>query len=275
MSLDKTRRITLLIIVALFVLQCFGVKALVGGLSGSLALWYVSLIDVYAFLETLVASKEVTLQAIYAFLPILIVYLIIGRAFCGWVCPMDFLFEFVSALKNKPKSVPQTVNYLNTKTLKLSGYAIAVSILIISAVIEIPVFTNYLSHLTNFFRTLNSLVFAVLAVPYNTSILLYSFVGLVVLLALEFVFPRMWCRCLCPLGKVYGLFNHRSLLRLAVAKDSCIKCENCDKVCYMGVAISKHTDKSEIRDTNCIYCGRCVQACKNKANTLSLTFRRR
>lgn len=274
MTLDTKRRLILLIVISLFVLQCFGLKVLVGSLSGSLLLWYVSLIDIYAFLETLVACKSIEFTAVYAFLPIFIVYLTIGRAFCGWVCPMDFLFELVSVFKKKIKAVSTTIDSSKTKILKTTGYAFAVSILVISAVLEIPVFTNYLSHLTNFFRTLNSLLFAVLGTPFTTSILLYSFAGLVVLFALEYVSPRLWCKYLCPLGKIYGLLNYKSLLRISVAKDTCIKCENCDNVCYMGIKISKHTDKNEIRDADCIFCGRCVKVCKNKANTLSLTFRR-
>ncbi|MCK7502810.1 MAG: hypothetical protein MZV70_01080 [Desulfobacterales bacterium] len=48
MKITRLRRIVLLVIVGLFLAQFLGVKALVGGLSGSVAVWFVKLIDVFA-----------------------------------------------------------------------------------------------------------------------------------------------------------------------------------------------------------------------------------
>ncbi|MCX8070745.1 MAG: 4Fe-4S binding protein [Thermodesulfovibrionales bacterium] len=275
MSLNKTRRLVLIIILLFFILQFLGLKILTGSLTGSVVVGFLSMIDVFAFVETLVSSKDLALQTIYAFIPVLIIYLIIGRAFCGWVCPMDFLFEIVSKIRGKFINLAKTRNLTKEVMLKKISYVIALALLVFSAFLEIPIFTNYLSHLTNFFRSLNSIIFAILSLPFEKSILIYSTVTIVALLILEAIYPRLWCKSLCPIGRTYGLFNKISLLKLSVAKDSCIHCEACDRECYMDVHISSNTDKSSIRDTNCILCGKCVESCKDKTKTLKLSFNRR
>ncbi|MCE5194455.1 MAG: hypothetical protein LLF28_03215 [Nitrospiraceae bacterium] len=48
----------------------------------------------------------------------------------------------------------------------------------------------------------------------------------------------------------------------------------CERVCYMDVKISEHVDQKTLRDINCIYCGRCLDACntKTKLVKMSLSF---
>lgn len=99
-KLSKLRRFILLGIIILFLFQFLKIKVLVGGLTGSLAVWFVNLIDVFAYLENLVASKDFSTVALIAVLPVIGIYLIFGRAFCGWVCPMDFLVEMVDKIRS-------------------------------------------------------------------------------------------------------------------------------------------------------------------------------
>ncbi|HWR90088.1 MAG TPA: 4Fe-4S binding protein [Dissulfurispiraceae bacterium] len=267
MKITRLRRIVLLIIVGLFLSQFLGVKALVGGLSGSVAVWFVKLIDVFAWMESLAASQSFTMTAFWAVLPLAVVYLVVGRAFCGWVCPMDYLFELVNRLRGWKRlsfNVPPSV-----------GYGIAALFIIASVVVEIPVFTNYLSHLTNFFRLLTGGLFLALDLPVERSVVLYSGAIIAGLLVLEAMLPRLWCRVLCPVGKLYGIFNKISLLRLSFAEGKCARCNICDQVCYMGVEIARHADEEGLRDSNCIYCGRCVEGCETRGKLVKMTFRRK
>jgi ferredoxin-type protein NapH len=263
--LSKIRRLVLLAIVVLFLLQFLRVKALVGGLSGSLAVWFVKLIDVFAYVESLIASMDFTTTALWAVLPVIAIYLIFGRAFCGWVCPMDFLFEMVD--KVKVRSQKKTIA---DKISPKLGYVIAAILLGISALIEIPFFTNYISHLTNFFRLLTGSVFFALNLPFEPAVLAYSGSIIIMLLGLEYFFPRLWCRVLCPVGKTYGLFNKVSLLKLKFLEGECGECNLCEQMCYMNVKIARYIDKPGLRDANCIYCGRCVEGCETKGRLIKM-----
>lgn len=262
-------------VLLLFLLQFARIKALVGGLSGSVAVLFVTLIDVFAFAESLAASRDVAEAALTAVLPALALYLIVGRAFCGWICPMDFLYELVDRAKSRvrPSAGGERRQKGSGPSPRL-GYLIAAGLLLISGIAGAPLFTAYLSHLTNFFRLLTTGVAAPLGLPMEPSVLVFSAGVIAALLLLELAFPRLWCRVLCPVGKTYGLFNNVSLLRLAVAGGTCEHCGLCDEKCYMQVNIAARTGAPSIRDGNCIYCGRCAEGCAAKGKTLALTFRR-
>jgi len=266
-KISKIRRFVLLAVIILFLLQFLKIKLLVGSMSASLVVWAISLIDVFAYLESLLASKSFTLSTFLAALPVVGIYLIFGRAFCGWVCPMDYLFEFVSKISSKRFS-------FSLDLPPWIGYFILLIFLIISLFIGIPIFTNYFSHLTNFFRALTGLVFAALSLPFETSVIAYSLLMIIILLVLEFFFPRLWCRVLCPVGKVYGLFNKVSLLSLKFKDGICGECALCEDMCYMKVKILQNVDRKVLRDGNCIYCGRCVDGCEARGKIIEMKIGR-
>lgn len=274
MPLSRLRRFVLLGIILLFLLQFFRVKVLVGGLTGSLAVWSINFLDVFAYLEGLAASMDFTVKALVSTLPVLALYLVFGRAFCGWVCPMDFLYETVDRLKAGKQQQEVKSKKITDRVPPKTGYAIALGLLIISGVSGIPFFTNYLSHLTNFFRAMNSAVFLSLDLPADRTVLMYSAGVIGLLLLLEFFFPRLWCRALCPIGKTYGLFNRVSLLRLKFKEGECGECILCEQKCYMRVGIARYADQPALRDTNCIYCGRCAEGCGTKGGLIKMTLRR-
>lgn len=267
LKLSVLRRFVLLGIIMLFLLQFLKIKVLVGGLSGSLAVWFVKLIDVFAYFESLIASMDFTITALFAVLPIAVIYLVFGRAFCGWVCPMDFLFEVVDKIRgDRQWTMDDRIKRISPKV----GYVILFGLLVVSGLISIPFFTNYISHLTNFFRFLTGSVFIALNLPAEPAVLAFSGGMIFLLLGFEYFFPRFWCRVLCPVGKTYGLFNKVSLLKLKFMEGECGECNLCDQMCYMNVKIARNIDRPGLRDTNCIYCGRCVEGCETKGRLIKM-----
>ncbi|TAN44773.1 MAG: 4Fe-4S binding protein [Nitrospirae bacterium] len=266
LPLSKLRRFVMFGILVLFLLQFVNVKVLVGGLTGSAALWSLNLIDVFAYLESFSASRVFTKEAFFAVVAVSALYLIFGRAFCGWVCPMDFLYEMVDKAKKRGASAFEKVS---AKIPPGTGYVIAAFLLFVSWLLGVPFFSNYVSHLTNFFRAVTGVVSLGLGLPVDRDVVIYSVSVILFLLLFEFFFPRLWCRALCPVGKVYGLFNKVSLLRLGFVEGrQCGECMLCDQTCYMKVKIAMHVDKSSLRDTNCIYCGRCAEGCETKGRLI-------
>mgnify|MGYP001591156429 FL=1 len=260
-------------IFVLFLHKFFKIKALIGGLSGAVVVLVVNLLDMFAYFESLAASRDFTLNTLAAVLPITGIYLIFGRAFCGWVCPMDFMYEMVDRVKVRSQKLEVSSQDQDRKGLSLSiGYVIAAILLIASSLLGIPFFTNYLSHLTNFFRMITSVVFLALNLPVDSVVLAYSGGIILLLLIFEFFFPRLWCRVLCPVGMTYGLLNKVSLIKLKFLGGVCSECNLCEHTCYMGVKIVRHIDKPGLRDINCIYCNRCAEGCETKGRLIKLSL---
>ncbi len=264
-SWSVARRLVMLAVFALFVLQYAGFDLIVGSLSGSVVLGAVSLLDVFAFIESQSAAGTVALSALVAVLPVVALYLIFGRAFCGWICPMDFLFSVMGRLR------PKRASALISPRV---GYVVLALLLGAALLTRIPLFSTYFSHLTNLFRAMGAAL-GPGGIEAALSVFLFSAAAIAALLVLELISPRLWCRVLCPVGKTYGLFNKISLVRLRLGGRGCSGCRGCDDACYMGVRVACRTDGEELRDLNCIYCGRCVEACAAKDDVVRMGFRRR
>lgn len=77
-------------------------------------------------------------------------------------------------------------------------------------------------------------------------------------IALNRVAPRFWCRYLCPLGALLGLFSKLALFRREVGEE-CKGCTLCSSVCPTGTidpAKGYASDPSE-----CTMCLDCLESC--------------
>ena len=80
------------------------------------------------------------------------------------------------------------------------------------------------------------------------------------LLVLSLIIWRPFCKYLCPLGAIYGLFNRFSLYRNSLDRDKCVSCGACAAACRMCVDPAETPNHSE-----CIRCGDCVRVCPTGA----------
>lgn len=71
---------------------------------------------------------------------------------------------------------------------------------------------------------------------------------------------RAFCRLMCPLGTMYGLFSRAALVRVEVDPEACVDCGRCDPVCPVGLDIRREAGGPE-----CIACGDCIAACPTNA----------
>ncbi|MFU8819863.1 MAG: 4Fe-4S binding protein [Desulfurivibrio sp.] len=261
------RRTVMLAIVALFMLQYFKINLLVGSLSGSTLLGKIKLLDFFAFIEISAAAQGISLIMFTAVLPVALLYLVLGRAFCGWVCPMDLLFSLTDKVRLGERTPPAP------PLPPQVGYWLAGGLLLLALLTSLPIFTNFFSHLTNFFRAIAGGVFLASDLPVEPAVVAWSLLTLLALLLLEYFYPRLWCRTLCPVGKTYGLFNQVSLLKLRFNQGDCEGCELCEHKCYMGVKIVRNLDRGKLRDPNCIYCGRCIEGCRHKGKLIRMSLK--
>ena len=68
---------------------------------------------------------------------------------------------------------------------------------------------------------------------------------------------RAFCRFLCPLGAIYGMFARLAVVGVKVEPGKCTNCGRCVSHCQMDI--------SRVGDHECISCGSCIDVCPTKA----------
>ncbi|MBT9165111.1 MAG: putative electron transport protein YccM [candidate division WS2 bacterium] len=81
---------------------------------------------------------------------------------------------------------------------------------------------------------------------------------LVAVVAAGIVIERFWCRVICPLGAIFGLFNSTSLVKMKLNQQKCSDCGICVKICPAHIDIGREANSLE-----CIRCLKCSSKCKN------------
>ncbi len=226
-----------------------------GSLSSSSVLG-VTILDPLAATEVIAAAKTVSAGLLVGVLPVLVVYgLVRGRAFCGWVCPVNLLLEGLDWLRRKLglQVAEQTVP-------RRAKIGIAAGVVVLSALLSFPVFQAF------------SPIGAV-----NRGILFGAFSGLGVLAAIAvlelFWSRRVWCRALCPLGGVYEALGRIGQVNVAIDHDACIHCGKCEAACLADPEILQPALAGEdriVRAGDCMACGACIDACPTDALAMSL-----
>ena len=174
-----------------------------------------------------------------------------GRVFCGWACPFGALHDLVSHMKGGKKS-------LKTPRCWYVKYIVLFVTLVLAWITLDTVFCMFCP---------SGSLFA--AIPFyflhpNSPVGTFFYIHIVTLaitLILAYLVVHFWCRYLCPLGAIHGMFNKVSLLNIRLDEKKCTECKVCLKVCPMG--IDKMDDIG--RSTDCTMCGRCVEECPEKA----------
>ena len=83
---------------------------------------------------------------------------------------------------------------------------------------------------------------------------------LLVLVVLSVAVYRPFCRYLCPLGAVYGLFNPIAFYRFGIDREKCTSCGACQRACKLDIPTWKKPNSPD-----CIRCGDCKKACPHGA----------
>ncbi len=88
----------------------------------------------------------------------------------------------------------------------------------------------------------------------------WKLVILIITLLSSIIIYRPFCRYVCPLGAVYGLFNKISFYRIKIDSEKCTGCSACQKACKLDIPVWKNPDSMD-----CIRCGECKAECPHKA----------
>lgn len=267
-------------------------------------------IDPLILVATYLATYAVSMAALLALIT-LGVTLLFGRVFCGWVCPLGTINHFVGWLRDWIRGIPPTparwspwqrtkyflligllvmaafgvhwigvfdpiaLLYRSTTTAAWPAFQYAVedgSTAIYQADPHVgPVHATSVSEpVYEFFR--DHIFLTPRQAFLGGGFILALFLAIVLL---NLVQPRFWCRYLCPLGALLGLFARRPLLLSLVRRnEDCNDCGRCTIGCQ-GLAAPGFGN--QWMSAECFACWNCVSKCNFRALKFKLEppFRKR
>jgi ferredoxin-type protein NapH len=249
------RRTTQVGVLALFWLGAhLHLGLLTGNLSSASVLRTVPLADPYAALQILATGHALSGTLLVGATAVLLFWFLVGgRAFCAWICPVNAVTDLAGWLKAKLRTrdhlrVDRSVRYW------IAGLAIAVSAVTGLAAFEMVSPIGMIQR---------GLIFA----P-GLGLLAIGGIFLLDLLVVR----NGWCGSLCPLGAFYSLVGRWSLLRVGFDRDRCDLCGDCLPICPEPQVIRFHemTRKGFIDSGNCLNCARCLEVCSRGAYHFAL-----
>lgn len=192
----------------------------------------------------------------------LVLGLLLGRSFCGWICPFGSALDLFRALAFWQRPAKRRAKPgKNTRRNSLVRYFLLLFIVAGSA-FSLH-FLGIFDPLVIFHRVAASLATNAAALNQPALTLTLSVVAVIFLLALilELWKPRVWCRHLCPLGALLSLVSRFSALK-RIADVRCSGCGLCQRVCPMN-AIPADLHQTDYSD--CTFCLECESACPQGA----------
>ncbi len=247
-----------------------------------------------AMLSTLFSSKAF-LRGTVLSLVILLSSLFVGRAWCGWLCPMGTLLDVFNFSKIRSrKELPQALRkvkyglliitlvsailgnltllifdpitiFIRSTTLVLLPLLDKIVYFLETQLIKVPIFSEPVFALDAWMRPR---IF-----PVESSVYQYAFlfgIFFVAILLLNLIAERFWCRYLCPLGALLGLGSRISLIQRRMNAD-CVACGLCGKDCPTGTIDANKAYMSD--PSECTLCMNCHGTCAKNTFSFSPTWK--
>ncbi len=249
-------------------------------------------LDPLILLTTLLAAHAVPLLLLFSLITILLT-IVLGRIFCGWICPLGTVhavagrcFDYWRPRRRKEHwsrwqlskyvalvavvvlaifSVqwlvlldPIAQLYRVTSTTLLPTFQWAVEDASTAVYQQDPKISDWeVTSLTEPpYRFLRDNLFVTPQQAFIGGGLIFAFFAFTV--AMNYFHRRWWCRYVCPLGGLLGLFAWRPWLRRKVDAEQCNQCDLCGMTCH-GAASSE--PGAGWKPQECFGCLNCTDAC--------------
>jgi uncharacterized protein with FMN-binding domain/ferredoxin len=190
----------------------------------------------------------------------LLITLIFGPVFCGYICPFGTL-QRVLNLIGQTLGLKRKLPLNAHKVLSNLKYIILIVFVVLIRSEQVLIYINidpYHAFIRLFFG----------------GITLYGGLYLITIILMALFIERPFCNYLCPYGAGLNLVSVQRVFRIE-RTDACIMCKKCDHNCPVQIDITR---QKTVTDINCISCDKCIDACpkqgaiKKSYNPNSLIF---
>jgi len=268
MKITSTRRISQIFFFCLFVWFC--IVSTVGEEFGQLRGWPVKLffqLDPLVAIGTILAGHSLYGPLLWSLLTVVLT-IIFGRFFCGWVCPLGSLHHFVGNLGKYSKSAKERIELNRYHKAQRIKYYILIFFLFMAAFpsIAASLQVGLLDPISLISRSFNLVLLPIAdRAAYITSVAGRFYEGgwvifgaFIIFVLLNLIIPRFYCRFICPLGALFGLISRFALWRIGKNDNECVSCKLCEKDCEGGCEPA-----GSIRISECVLCFNCLDECRH------------
>jgi ferredoxin-type protein NapH len=235
----------------------------------------ISIICPLGTIEAAIVDHHIAPRAVLSLVMVAITIVLLGRAFCGWLCPVPRVQRWFSGgedsrapreLQCSATGQAEQEKNLGARTAARNWRLLTLgAVLLSTAVVGIPVFCL----ICPIGLTFASLIALWRLLHFNEptwALIVYPLVVLV-----EVTFFKRWCGKFCPLGALIWLIGSLNVtFRPKIDSGSCLRykginCQACIHACPEGLSLLAQEDAHFA--ANCRRCLECSDACPEHAVT--------
>jgi polyferredoxin len=170
--------------------------------------------------------------------------ILFGPVFCGWVCPLGTIQEWVAKWGKKffkrryNHFIPARID----NVLRYPRYLVLVWVVYVTATSSTLIFADYDPYFALFNFWSGEVTWTALSI-------------LVLTLGLSLFVERPWCKYACPYGAVLGISNLFRVFQIRRAEATCKADGACSIMCPMNIPVDS---VKTVRNHQCISCLECT-----------------